>query len=329
MRFTQEQYEKATNVSVVEYLQNSGYHIKKKGRELCLKEHNSFNINEEKNLWKWHSRNICGSIIDLVCYLENKSMVEAVILLSGENYTYTPPPIHKSKETNKKLEMPLKNEDNKRISAYLHNKRGIDYEIINHLIKKGDLYEEKQKHNVCFIGRDKENNPKYAYRRSTLYDNSFKGEALNSDKSYSFKYIGRNTKRIYVFESPIDLLSHMMISKYKGKDFKEATRISLGGLDDKSLEKSLKEYQKIEEIILFLDNDDAGKKASKDIILKYSEKGYKMHAFFTKNSKDLNEFLLKNKEKLAENSLDFSQNIGKIVPKIEKIENIEEIENER
>ena len=75
------------------------------------------------------------------------------------------------------------------------------------MIAKGDIYESKNYHNVVFVGRDKEQNPRYAAMRGTD-ENRYRGEARGSEKAYGFGHIGTDEK-LFVFESPIDLLSYI------------------------------------------------------------------------------------------------------------------------
>lgn len=291
--FTQEQYENAINVNIVDYLNMNNHRVTKKGREFSTEKYDSLSINAEKNTFYWYSKNKGGGIIQLVEEMERKTFVDAVLSLNGEiSYnTYIPPKdkIIKPKE----LKIPLKNADNKKVISYLANNRNIDYEVINHLIKKGTLYESGDRHEVVFVGFDKENKEKYAYKRSTLKDNNFKGEATGSQKEFAFKYLGKNIDKVFVFEAPIDLVSHMTLSKINNNDFRNDTRLSLGGVSDKALARHLKDYN-VKEIVFFLDNDIAGLTATKELYKKYKE-DYKI-SIFKSSEKDLNETLIKYKE---------------------------------
>lgn len=301
-RFTQEEYENAKDVNLVDYLKKNGYRLQKKGKEICLEEHDSLCINEEKNTWFWYSQNKGGGVIQFLQEYESKTLVEAIYTLNNKSniehraYTkYEPIDIKKEKG---ELVLPPKNEDNRRVQAYLTKSRGLDFEIVNSLIKNGTIYESQDKHEVVFLSKDKENNVKYASKRSTLTSNSFRQDVTNSDKQYGFKTVG-NSDKVFVFESPIDLLSHCTFSKMQGKNWKEDNRISLGGVSDIALKKFLEEKQNIKEIVLFLDNDKTGVENSNKICKKYGL-DYKV-SIFTTEYKDLNETLLKFKEEKLQN----------------------------
>ena len=159
---------------------------------------------------------------------------------------------------------------------------------MNSLIKSGYIYESKDKHNVVFLGLNKENVPKYAMQRSTLSNNSYKGDCKNSDKDFGFRLNGNiNSDRVYVFESAIDLLTHASISKHLGGNWKEANRVSLGCLSFKAMDNFLQDNKNIKEVVLFLDNDEAGIR-DRNKFYKHYGNDYKVEIVSVKN-KDLNQ----------------------------------------
>ena len=276
----------------MEYLISNGYNLKKVGtNEYTLKEHDSMRINPLKNQFFWNSRNVGGSTIQFLQYYEGKSFVEAVKILSGEKASTTitnrPKYIPKIEEKGE-LVLPEKNEDNKRAIAYLTKTRKLNFEIVNSLIKNGNIYESKDKHNIVFLGRDNENNIKYAMQRSTLTQNTYKGDCENSDKNFGFRINSQNNcDKVCVFESAIDLITHATISKHLGKDWKNINRVSLGCLSFKAMDNFLKDNNHIKEINLFLDNDEAGEDNVNKFYNEYKDK-YKINIIKVKN-KDLNQ----------------------------------------
>lgn len=300
--FTQEQYEKASQANLIDYLTSNGYKIKKVGaNEYTLEEHDSMRINPSKNNFFWNSRNVGGSTIQFLQYYEGKSFVDAVKILSGEqvssSITNKPKYIPKIEEKGD-LILPEKNEDNKRAIAYLTKTRKLDFEIVNSLIKSRNIYESKEKHNVVFLGKDNKGVPKYAMQRSTLTESSYKGDCKNSDKDFGFRIDAQNScDKVCVFESAIDLITHATISKHLGKDWKDINRVSLGCLSFKAMDNFLKDNNHIKEINLFLDNDEAGQENAQKFYKQYKNK-YKINIIQVKN-KDLNQtwqYYLKDKE---------------------------------
>ena len=131
--------------------------------------------------------------------------------------------------------------------------------------------------NCVFVGYNKEGFPAYASVRTTLTDKKFRGDAVGSDKSVGFSIKGFDKKKVYVFEAPIDLLSHATLENIKHSNSREwlnSTRLSLGGVSDKALKQFLSDYDEIEEIVFCLDNDPAGIEAAEKYIKKYSDMGY-------------------------------------------------------
>lgn len=294
--FTQEEYEKASQVELIDYLIANGYGLKKVGtNEYTLEEHDSMRINPLKNTFFWNSRNVGGSTIQFLQHYEGKTLVETIKTLNGKsisNYINfnNKPKITKEvlKEEKGNLVLPERNENNKRAIAYLTQTRKIDIEIINSLIKSGNIYESKEKHNIVFLGINKENIPKYAMQRSTLTNSDYKGDCKNSDKDFGFRINGNvNSNRVYVFESAIDLLSHATISKHLGANWKDANRVSLGCLSFKAIDNFLQDNKNIKEIVLFLDNDNSGI-INRNKLYRHYGNDYNIEIINVKN-KDLNQ----------------------------------------
>ena len=102
--------------------------------------------------------------------------------------------------------LPVRNENNKRITAYLLN-RGIDIEILDFCYLNGLIYEEAERHNVVFVGYDGKT-ARYATLRGATTGNKFMREVRGSRKAYSFSISSDNLGAVLnVFESAIDALS--------------------------------------------------------------------------------------------------------------------------
>jgi len=94
------------------------------------------------------------------------------------------------------------------------------------------LYQSATWHNCCFVGRDEHGKAKFAALRGTLGD--FKRDADGSDKRFGFCLppVNPQSNTVYVFESPIDLLSFDTLRKLghiEEKDAQDGWRLSLGG----------------------------------------------------------------------------------------------------
>ena len=188
--------------------------------------------------------------------------------------------------------MPEKNDNYRRLYAYLGKTRGIDYEIITEMVKAGLLYEDKEHHNCVFLGKNLNGEVKYCLKVGTTTDKKFKGELPGSDKKYNIEL--RNDKNnwiVCVYESIIDAMSHETLIKNQGKNYKKTNKISLGGVSDLKLEQYLKDNPKITKIITCLDNDEIGLSAALKIKEKYEKLGYTINKIVPKIGKDFNDDL--------------------------------------
>lgn len=216
------------------------------------------------------------------------------------------------KKENKMLILPEKASSTTKVKKYLKS-RGIDEGIIEKCIERHLIYEEKGYHNVVFVGYDESGNAKYAGRRG-INKSKFKSDVTGSNKKYSFMLeSNKKTDTIYVFEGAIDLLSYATLFLLYGIEWEEKTMISLAGVyqpashisDSKVpivIQNYLENHKEIEKIYLCLDNDEAGRNASKALQIILANKCEVVDRP-PKKCKDYNEYLcyLLDKEKLKQN----------------------------
>ncbi|MDA3845434.1 MAG: toprim domain-containing protein [Vallitaleaceae bacterium] len=249
--------------------------------------------------WNWFSQNKGGGAIQFVMEFEGKTWVDAVNELLGITHDelLEAPKVIDTKVKGK-LVLPEKNDTYKHLFAYLIKSRRLDKDIVSEFVNKKMLYEDRNR-NCVFVGYNDQQEPAYASLRSTrTVGESFKGDAKNSDKSWSFYYQGLSDT-VCVFESPIDMMSYLTLLKlYDNNEF-EHHLISLGGVTDKSLERFLESNSSINSIMLCLDNDQAGHLACQKIHKKYGET-YKILRH-KPNEKDFNEDLCIVKEEMKLN----------------------------
>lgn len=157
-------------------------------------------------------------------------------------------------------------------------------ELIERFVADGLIYEDAKHHNVVFVGTDANGIPRYAHCKGT--SDKFRMDVAGSDKSYGFCYRGKGTER-YVFEAPIDLLSHIALYPAGWEDH---SYLSLGGVSPKALEHFLSERKDIESIFVATDNDEAGNNAAEKLaeLIPREISVYR----FLPNAKDWNEELI-------------------------------------
>ena len=202
MNYTQAQIDRANAVSLEDFLRTQGETLIKSGREYRWKEHDSLTVRGNK--WFRHSQSKGGYPIDFVMEFYGKSFPEAVQLLTGESAegqseASTAPPTA--------FHLPLHNRTADRAIQYLCESRGLNKTLVEAFLLSGDIYEDAKRHNVVFVGRDRNGTPRYAHVRGTA--DPFRQDIAGADKSYPFRYEG-NGNQLFVFEAPIDLLSFML-----------------------------------------------------------------------------------------------------------------------
>lgn len=282
--FTKYEKQEAHNISVIDYLQkNYNFTFKRAGGGFRCCEHNSLFVHADERSWYWNSHGYGGGdVVEFVRKYENKSYADALksVLNPSENCqinNYCKAPKGNKEQEKRSLILPVKKEGKyNRVYAYLTKTRCIDPVIVTTLLHKKYIYEDNHG-NCVFVGYNKNGFPAYASVRTTLTDKKFRGDAVGSDKSVGFSIKGFDKKKVYVFEAPIDLLSHATLENIKHSNSREwlnSTRLSLGGVSDKALKQFLSDYDEIEEIVFCLDNDPAGIEAAEKYIKKYSDMGY-------------------------------------------------------
>ncbi len=267
--------EKAKSIDLVTYFRTymPSELVRASTNEYTTKSHDSLRMSN--GLWNWCSRGFGGkNAIDFIMKTKNMRFIDAANLLLDQMNLKQPIVIDKTiKSKEKHIIIPEKNSASNNVFLYLKS-RGIDEEIIKKCIEKNLIYEEKYYHNAVFVGYDELGNIRYAGCRSTN-EKVFKADATGSDKSYSFRLESTTkTDTIYIFEGAIDALSYATLFKIYGQNYEEKTLISLAGVYQPAsdisqskvpiaIQKYLEKHPETKRIYLCLDNDEAGKNASK------------------------------------------------------------------
>ena len=278
MSYTQEQIDRANQVNLEQFLRSQGEELIKSGREYRWKNHDSLTV--KGNKWFRHSQNKGGYPIDFVMEFYNKTFLEAMQTLIGEAAVECAAELAPKAE----FRLPPRCGSNDRIIKYLTEERKLPKDLVEEFIADGLIYEDAKHHNVVFVGKDNNGIPRYAHCRGTA--DMFRMDVAGSDKSYGFCYRGKG-KELYVFEAPIDLLSH--IALYPA-GWREHSYLSLGGVSPKALERFLSECQDIESIYIATDNDQAGNNAAEKLAELISKE--KSVYRFLPQAKDWNEDLI-------------------------------------
>ena len=264
------------------------------------KTHDSLKISNGK--WMWWSRGIGGkSALDYLIKVRGMDFVEAVRTIMGNGSVSYPTYENSNSYEQQPLLLPERSSTSNVVVEYLFG-RGIDYEIINECLDKELIIESLPYHNVVFIGYDENKGPKYATYRATN-QSRIMGDCTGSKKQYSFRLTAENTGEVHLFECAIDLLSYATLLKLDGKDWRQFNLVSLAGVyspkqkieDSKvpiTLSRLLEKDKAIRRIVLHLDNDVAGRKATK-ALQTILPKEYEVVDEPPAYGKDVNDFLCK------------------------------------
>ena len=276
--YTEKQIDQARSIDLLTYLQSFEptelVHVR--GNTYCTREHDSLKISNGK--WMWWSRGFGGnSALDYLIKVKGMQFMDAMKILTkeGTDLHDTDAKISRKPDCDvkRKLLLPDKSETNFEVIRYLTS-RGIDSDVIKACIDEGLLYESLPYHNCIFVGFDETGNAAYAFYRATTGERLM-GEAAGSDKRYSFR-IDRAGSTLHVFESAIDLLSYATIMKMRTGEWRAEPMLSLGGVYAPStnnkqtklpiaLQNMTHNQTQINTIALHLDNDYAGRSATRSI----------------------------------------------------------------
>lgn len=336
-QFTDNEIALAKETSLTELAAYYGYHPIRCGNQLyTLQEHDSIRIYDDRTWYRWsragNGKESGGSQIDfLLQFCGVESVPEAVCMLlefqgiCPENGTWEEnaenclPRRHQATQINEKkptaFVLPEAVKGNYRYAyAYLMQTRGLSQKVIDYFVKDLKiLYEEKEHHNLVFLGKDTKGAVRYATKRGTadIYGTKYRGDVAGNDKNYGINIVNRQSNELKVFEANIDLMSYLDI-----KDDYWSNKLVLGMTADNPLVRFLEEHPYIKRICFCLDNDEAGmlamfgKKAGKagekdrpGLLEKYAAQGYQTYTDIVPKStgcKDWNEFLIYEKTRNLE-----------------------------
>lgn len=275
---------KAKSMDLVTYFQLfEPNELVREGSGYTTRTHDSLKMSN--GLWAWKSRGIGGK--DALKYImaeKELPFVEAVELLCGVSSDEIPKAREQIKAAEPKpFELPERNNNHKRVFAYLES-RGISKALIQYCMHKQILFETADYHNACFVGHDSQDKPVYAMLRGTYTkaQKQFKGEVEGSNKAHGFCIKPTEpSNKLSVSESPIDILSVATIRKNR----LDCHYLAVGGVHFKAdqkteyklpiaLEQYLTDNPNIKTVGLFFDNDEVGRGASQEIKKILNARGY-------------------------------------------------------
>lgn len=215
------------------------------------------------------------SALDYLIKVQGMKFMEAVEQIVGQTAIIPDIPAARQKALPRKLILPECNYSQTRMINYLKS-RGIDRDIIASCSAAGLLYESAPYHNIVFVGKDMEGKKRYATLRGA--GTAFKGEVSGSNKRFAFGLSPPNVSdTVHFFEGAMDALSYATLQKLSGKPPIQDYLWTLGGvyaskrkIEEKKLPDSVDQFFQdrpfVKRAVLHLDNDIAGRTATKMIM---------------------------------------------------------------
>lgn len=288
IHFTDEQKQRANSTDLVDFLQRQGEQLTRSGREWRWKRHDSVTV--RGNQWFRHSSRQGGLAIDFVQEFYGLAFPDAVTLLLGgeQGAAFKQSDKKASEPERKEFLLPEAAENMRRVYAYLLKQRYIDRDVLTHFVKEKKIFEDKEYHNVVFVGFDENGTARHAHKRGT-YSNAagYRGNVEGSDPKYSFNHMC-TSDTLYVFEAPIDMLSY--ISLYKN-EWQQHSYVTLDGVAEHAILHVLSQNNYLSNVVMCLDHDAAGIEATGRLAEILREKGYDRISCLKSAFKDWNEDL--------------------------------------
>lgn len=292
--FTDEQKHLANNVDLEQFLLRQGEKLLPSGHEKRLASDHSVTV--RGNRWYDHASETGGGPVSFLQKFHGLSYPEAVKqLLNGEHVAVKiARPYGAEEKERKTFILPPASSSMRRLYAYLLKQRCIRREVVDAFVHAKLLYESaelsadgnKEYHNAVFVGCDEHGVARHAHKRG-LYTlgGGYKRNATGCDPRFSFHHCGASD-RLYVFEAPVDLLS--FLSLYP-EGWQEHSYVALCGTSKHAMLWMLEQGQNLRQVVLCLDNDEAGIKAAERLTEVLQEKGHDQVGVLLPQYKDWND----------------------------------------
>ena len=209
--FTSAEKRQANEVDLPSFLLDRGEKLIMAGREYRLVSDHSITVRGP--MWYDHAARKGGRAISFVQQFYDKTYPEAVSILLGRDGQGIIPIAKQEPEPQepKPFALPKPYLTMRRMYAYLTKHRCIDRDVVTAFVQEKMLYEDDPHHNCVFVGLDENGEARHAHLRSTGSQGKvFRINVESSDIKHSFHKNGTD-RSLYVFEAPIDLLSHITL----------------------------------------------------------------------------------------------------------------------
>ena len=286
----------ARQADLAQWLRRNNEPLKRIGKWWYIEGFDSLRI--QGNMWYRNSQSRGGNSIDFLVAHYRLSPKEAIERLTQDVECCLLTKKSGVKEKNEKthagfdfnaVEMAC---DQRRVLAYLSKTRGIPADLLLAEIQDRQLFQESGTGNAIFAMTNEAGDIVGAEVVGTLsFENArFKCVKAGSATSYGYNFGQKHDPHyILFFESAVDLLSFVAISRSRAKPMTGCLLVSMAGLKSEVVRKSLRVFGNSAAIpVLCVDNDDAGSNFIASCLNLYAAAIIKQP---DKNSKDWNDQL--------------------------------------
>jgi len=307
-KLTDDEILRASETNLVDFLSFRGEKVERRGSSHFYTGQGNDTLaiwGSNNHLYTHHSIKETGNAIKFCREYLGMSFQESVEALLGNSFyievSYQSKIPKKDDKPIEKAEFqaPVRDDNQKRLYAYLQKERKISKRVIDYFTCAGTLYQTKEfseskqsfYSNIAFAVNDFNGKEVGTMKRATFKD-GFRGNHKGSQmQNYCFRHTG-SSDRVFIYEAPIDMLSYISFMENSNKDWKNDSFLALGGLHSSAFFNFLNHKADINNVYLCLDNDMKGIEGSLDIVKKLDSIGFsgKVFCHFPQN-KDWNEDL--------------------------------------
>lgn len=258
-RFTDDQIDYVNTLNIIDYMKYRGLDLKRNNRRVKVKGWNGLDVTPDGRKWKDFASGQGGYIIQFVAWFNACSWKEAVQELL--DFSHHAPPVHRpipqtEPPPSKPFCLPPKAKSYRNLFAYLLKTRKLDSGIVQYCVDQKLIYQD-ERCNCVFVGIDASGEPASAFLRGSNEYAPFKMLVEGSRAEYGFTLSGNNS-RLFIFESPIDLLSYMTLKNTCNPfyfDNRQDHYLSCNGLKYLPILHYLSTHHEISQIVFGVDND--------------------------------------------------------------------------
>ncbi|EAE1303647.1 DUF3991 domain-containing protein [Listeria monocytogenes] len=248
-RITETEIKQATKVDMVSYLEKKGEGLRQSGKYYYHEEHDSLVISPEKGYFTWNSRGITEtSCINLAMELYGMPFLQAVQDILEQNIPELGNEVRQVRRATKKEPFSyekdiVESKSQQKLKQYLIKERKINPWLVSELIQKKYIVQDNR-NNVVYkwfhplkkdeiIGASKEGVsiiPEAQRFKPSM--KRFKQIMVPGDNGFYFD-VGKTSQinQLYVFESPVDMMSYLSLKMQRGdQSIRNARFLAMDGV---------------------------------------------------------------------------------------------------